>query len=170
MGNTFNERGDELGTEAEAPQKPRVGFCRKAAAQVLKRADISDPPVDLNRVANNLGIELRKARLPRGLDARLRLSAVGRVVEFAEDQAFVRVRFSIAHEIGHFVLGHAHTLDASWEPEANIFAGALLVPRTWLKKATRVPTAAEALARQFQVSRDVIFIACKDASLLNQLV
>jgi len=63
----------------------------------------------------------------------------------------VRQRFSIAHEIGHFVLGHSeidvdHGVEAIFgddadsydvgpdvEREANAFAIELLVPRAWAK-------------------------------------
>jgi Zn-dependent peptidase ImmA (M78 family) len=92
-----------------------------------------------------------------------------RVIQLATGQARVRQRFSLAHEIGHHLLGHRHGESELAERQANIFAGALLVPPTWLRRDVTSGMTAEALATRYDVSREVIFIALKDARLLKKL-
>jgi hypothetical protein len=153
---------------AERP-KVRRAHCRKAAEQLLKRTGVKEPPVPVEEIARKLGFHVRVEDLPRGVDARLRVSGGSRTIELASGQANVRHRFSIAHELGHVSLGHRHGETEVAEQEANAFAGALLVPRAWLKRdVERFSTVAD-LARRFGVSRDVIFIAAQEARLLERL-
>lgn len=107
--------------------------------------------------------------LPRGVDARLRVSGASRVIELASGQARVRHRFSTAHELGHTSLGHRHGETDVAEQEANAFAGALLVPQSWLRRDIDTFTTVTALAERYEVSRDVIFIAVQRARLLDRL-
>jgi Zn-dependent peptidase ImmA (M78 family) len=120
-------------------------------------------------MAGSLGFEVRTVDLPRGVDARLRISGASRVIELAAGQARVRHRFSVAHELGHSSLGHRHGETDGAEQEANAFASALLVPQSWLKRDLgSFPTVA-ALAERYDVSRDVVLIAAERARLLDRL-
>jgi Zn-dependent peptidase ImmA (M78 family) len=116
-----------------------------------------------------VGIELiTGVRLPRGLVACLRFHDERKLIEVAARQPLVRQRFSIAHELGHFCLGHSHQDDSRVaEQEANIFAGGLLVPRAWLKRDIKTIATVVTLAERYEVSREVMFIALKDARLLG---
>jgi hypothetical protein len=80
----------------------------------------------------------------------------------------VRARFTIAHELGHFFLGHegrrarnkdksvySSALQKIAETEANIFASYLLVPTDLAMNATT----AEEIASRFQVSIEAAEIA-----------
>jgi hypothetical protein len=149
--------------------KTRRAYCRKAAEQLLKRAGVQEPPVPVEDIARGLGFQIRIENLPRGVDARLRTSAAERVIELASGQARVRHRFSIAHELGHAALSHRHGETDVAEQEANAFAGALLVPRSWLKRDVDHLSAAADLAARYDVSRDVIFIAVQGGGLLDRL-
>jgi hypothetical protein len=147
----------------------RPAFCRKLAERTLARFGIVEPPVAVDRLAAKLGLLVRIVDLPRGVDARLRVRGDQRVIELATGQARVRQRFSLAHEIGHHLLGHRHGESELAERQANLFAGALLVPPTWLRRDVASGMTAEALATRYDVSREVIFIALKDARLLKKL-
>jgi len=147
----------------------RVALCRKAAEQLLKRRGISAPPVPVEEIAGALGFEVRVIDLPRGVDARLRTSGASRVIELAAGQAKVRLRFSIAHELGHATLGHHHDETDVAEQEANAFASCLLAPQAWLKRDIGTFTTVAALADRYKVSREVIFIAVQRARLLDRL-
>jgi hypothetical protein len=149
--------------------KVRRAHCRKAAEQLLKRSGVKEPPVPVDEIAPMLGFEVRVEDLPRGVDARLRLVRGSRIIELASGQARVRHRFSIAHELGHATLGHHHGETDVAEQEANAFAGALLVPRTWLKRDVESFRGVEDLARRYEVSRDVLIIAAQGARLLERL-
>lgn len=44
-----------------------------------------------------------------------------------------RIRFSLMHELGHFILGHTSTT-AEFEDEADVFASNILAPRVAIKR------------------------------------
>lgn len=165
----FDEWAEE--EERRGPVEPRgdvrAAYCRKVAQTLLKRAGVKEPPVPVEVLAAKAGLNIVKADLPRGVDATLR--PVEGVIEVARDQAGVRRRFSIAHELGHHCLGHAHGDSSVAESQANIFAGALLAPGSWLRHDLPLYRTPDALAQRYQVSREVIFIALKDARLLNKI-
>ena len=161
-----DDGGGRAGVERE---DPRPAFCRKLAERTLERFGIVAAPVPVDRLAAKLGINVRITELPRGVDARLRQRGEEIIIELASGQAWVRHRFSLAHELGHHLLGHRHGESDLAEKQANIFAGALLVPPSWLRKDVASGMTAEALASRYDVSREVIFIAVKDAGLLKKL-
>lgn len=65
------------------------------------------------------------------------------VIFYNQDEADYRVRFSIAHEYGHYCLGHEMNLKQTnpkyqkQEVEANCFAAQLLMPEQLLRVAQR---------------------------------
>jgi hypothetical protein len=162
---------EEEGWGRLGPERPKVrrAHCRKAAEQLLKRSGVKEPPVPVDQIARTLGFDIRTEDLPQGVDARLRISGASRVIELASGQARVRHRFSIAHELGHASLGHRHGETDVAEQEANAFAGALLVPRAWLRRDVDTVKTVPGLAGRYEVSRDVVFIAAQGASLLKRL-
>ena len=147
----------------------RASLCSKAAEQLLKRCEVEGPPAPVDRIAKRLGFGVVIVDLPNGVDARLRVSGENRSIELATGQARVRHRFSIAHELGHAILGHRHDETEVAEQEANAFAGALLVPRAWLKDDIDTFTTVSTLSERYEVSKDVIFIATQRARLLDRL-
>lgn len=144
----------------------RVAFCRKMADKVLADHAVKAPPVPVERIASTLGFEIREAVLPRGVDARLREIGGERVIEIASGQHVHRQRFSIAHELGHFVLRHHDMTTAVAESEANRFAGALLAPGRWLAPDYRRGLKMDVLVARYDVSREVLFIALKNARVI----
>ncbi len=163
------DEDDRRGGGGVEREDARPAFCRKLAEKTLARFGIVDAPVPVDRLAAKLGILVRIADLPRGVDARLRLRGQQTLIELASGQARVRHRFSLAHELGHHLLGHRHGESGLAERQANVFAGALLVPPMWLRRDVASGMTAEALATRYDVSREVIFIAVKDARLLKKL-
>jgi hypothetical protein len=148
-------------------QRARLGHCRRAAEQLLKRCQISEPSVSIQRIAEQLAIGIDFVSLPRGVAACVRLRGDTKVIEVNERDPRVRQRFSAAHEIGHICLGHAHDDGRVSEREADIFAGALLIPRRWLKADVRTISSVAALSRRYQVSDAAMIIALTEASLLG---
>jgi Zn-dependent peptidase ImmA (M78 family) len=157
----------------------RAGFARQRARKVLKDCGITAPWVDLERIVAHLGYEYHVVDFPDGVDALVVTTVDGRKIAGVNARHHVhRQRFSLAHEIGHRLLGH----DMSYyrvpisidkppevidhrresrvlESEANIFAGELLVPLELLKKAYRDAPDLEKLSRIFRVSTQVISVA-----------
>lgn len=155
------ERGAVAPTDARAP------FCRKAAEQLLRRAGVNAPPVPVVAIAEMLGFAVERKVLTRGLDARAVLAQDMKVIELDAQASNARQRFSVAHELGHFCLGHVHEDGQMAERQANVFAGALLVPAKWLRRDVKTLTTIAALAQRYEVSRDVMTIAVSDAKLLG---
>ena len=156
----------------------RVGWARNQARKVLNRLEIAEPPVDIAQVAKQLGIKL----VDRGFD-----SHISSLLLVKGDKSIIcvnkmhhahRRRFSIAHEIGHFVLhkdeapyfdspkdyevyfraNTAESPDVLKEIEANQFAAELLMPLAMIRNdlsKTPPPTASE-LAKKYKVSEQAM--------------
>jgi Zn-dependent peptidase ImmA (M78 family) len=127
-----------------------VRYARNEAAQVLQRCRQSSAPVDVEGVARQLGLQV--VEKPLGGASGLLITGEGRALICVNSvgETRQRQRFTIAHEIGHFVLRHqfekgehvhvdrgnfisARNARASAgvdlkEIEANQFAAALLMP------------------------------------------
>ena len=151
----------------DAQRDLRVSYCRKLAQTVLKRAGLKQPPMPVHGLAQAQGFTVLESDLPRGVDALIAPDEAR--IEVAGGQSPVRHRFSIAHELGHHFLGHAHGDSSVAEQQSNIFAGALLVPGPWLRRDLSIYSGPDALAARYIVSREVIFIALKDARLLHKI-
>jgi Zn-dependent peptidase ImmA (M78 family) len=153
---------------SSGPSELRQNACRKAAHELLARVKVGVPAeIDLEVLAYSAG---RLLIDEGGLE-----TAEGRLVAAPNLGGSIRVkaglhhgrkRFTVAHEIGHFVL-HPHEShdrqhmkrdfaiwhDASEEAEANIFAAELLMPEFLFKPRSRgrVPSIAllDSLADEF---------------------
>ena len=94
-------------------------------------------------------------------------------------------RFSIGHEIGHYLLhpddfvfsAHEDPENEQYsedpatelEREANYFSSVLLVPPRWLRKDVDAGFMPVEMANRYQVSQEVIFIALDQHRLLNRI-
>ena len=130
-------------------------------------------PVDVERIVRQRGgsVEVRFEgyRDPESLH----VAEDGSFTVFVpSNTSMVRDRFTIAHELGHFVLHHDHEANspASFqrygrsrrETEANAFAGALLMPADLFKDAwRRLDGNLWAVAREFQVSQSAADVRCQ---------
>ena len=122
------------------------------ADQILDRYQAGDLPVRVESIAKQLGLEVRRQKLEdSNLSAFLYREGNRSIIGVNASHAEVRQRFSIAHEIGHFLL-HSESLhydrsvqaqvflrDAKasegvyqQEIEANAFAACLLMPRQFV--------------------------------------
>jgi Zn-dependent peptidase ImmA (M78 family) len=142
---------------------------------LLAQHDQTRPPIRIERVAKELGVELRSGDLNdvSGVLVRQGNSAI---VATNNTQSAQRQRFTIAHELGHFLLheGITNHVDRSYrvnfrsaesseatnveEIEANYFAASILMPKHMLDaQSAELALDNDAmvgdLAKQFQVSR-----------------
>ena len=154
-----------------------------AARELLDRCDISDPPVDLSDITDDLRVPLIYWRFPDALSALIVEVEDGEfVIGVNEDQHPNRRRFSIAHELGHAVLRHQagyylEFFDSDLgeppnyrypdEREANAFAAALLMDERWLREdwasGMRNPNA---LATRYCVSPEAMSFRLKNLRLV----
>lgn len=147
------------------PDKPRYSTITRKAYQLLAELGISKFPVDPFEIIDELDNcyiagwdDLRKTfnisdpynLKQRGLDAEttIRRGTSDYLIVYDDTVTYLpRVRFTLAHEIGHIVLGHLTEFEGTsiqsglpvsskkvLETEADAFAAELLAPRTILRR------------------------------------
>lgn len=143
----------------------------RAAERILAARWDGKLPVDVHAIASRMGLEVRSG----ALEESGRIELIGqrpRITVNASD-AWVRQRFTVAHELGHWTLGHlrhgqrlfrdapdSFTLAAGGqEREANAFATAILMPADSLRYVMQEGLAEtlEGLARMFDVSQAAVY-------------
>lgn len=153
------------------------------AEALLKNIGITRPPVNVERVADHLGIQIANEPFDDDLSGVLIRKPGGAVIAVNKAHSLVRKRYSIAHEIGHYCLRHvgdifvdkvvlnkrdgrsSYGIDRK-EIEANTFAAALLMPEHMIEKAVlalvsdkpaiSLPQLTADLATRFHVSQQAM--------------
>ena len=162
---------------------------RKQVSELLKDNRVTRSPVPVERIAQNLGIEVRFEAAEDDLSGALIRKPKGRVVIGVNSAHHSnRQRFTIAHEIGHFILHKGMKLhvdedfrinlrDGSVNDEeidANAFAAELLMPTEFIgrdiQKLGRIDQqGVERLARRYQVSSRAMEIRLTNLGLTTPL-
>lgn len=142
---------------------------------LLDQYDQREPPVRIERITKNLGIEIRSGDLG-DVSGMIVRSGGGAIIGVNSTQVRQRQRFTIAHELGHFLLheGLTNHVDHNYrinyrskesskatnvdEIEANFFAASILMPKRFLDElsayeALDSDSDVAELARGFDVSR-----------------
>lgn len=161
------------------------------AERILAEYGLHSPPISVERVAARLGIQVERTMFGDDVSGVLVIEDGRGVIGVNASHAPARQRFTIAHEIGHYVLhrdelpvfidkqlrqylavfrnGESATGEQHREREANGFAAALLMPAGLLRdEVARLrldledEEAVGALATRFNVSRRAM-----DLRLLN---
>ena len=126
-----------------------IAIARAAARKISKDAQAA-LPVDVEALVGWKGLRLESDKeWPVELCARYYPEE--RLIVVNGDHIRERQRFSVSHELGHFVLGHeaveldhflasiygdeneTFIVEGDLEKEANAFAAELLMPRQWVK-------------------------------------
>lgn len=153
----------------ERSTTPKPATPARAAAAMLAKHWDGQLPVDPHRIAASLGIRV----VPRGGPGDADYAYSGYfdnsgeqpVIEYNMSEALVRQRFTLAHELGHYALGHASSprdtpanfntgVSDKAERHANRFAADLLMPEKELRlllQSGRYKNVRE-FARAFQTS------------------
>jgi Zn-dependent peptidase ImmA (M78 family) len=151
--------------------------CRQRARQLLEELQIRDLPVDVEDIARRCGLEIEYISKGKGFNGQLLKEK--RVIQVQADHHHHRKRFTIAHEIGHYILDHnpvVCSLDERSlrdprkinEKQAQIFASELLMPEQWVKNyCSLMKSDFRAMARKFFVSDEAMFHRLQDANLLG---
>src|SRR5689334_21560848 len=116
---------------------------RRKAREVLKMVGVSAPPVNVNEIVKFLGFDVISFEFPDSISGVTFIEGRVKSIGVNQSHARTRQRFSIAHELGHYLSGHEaydhskiHVEDhPGWldpynrqENEANEFAAELLMP------------------------------------------
>jgi Zn-dependent peptidase ImmA (M78 family) len=133
--------------------RPRYALAKQLAEELLQRAGVTEPPVDPEALAAGLGIEVIMNTESFAHDTSVSGVLIRQngtaVIGVNADQSKQRQTFTIAHELGHFILhGDAVHEDRGYmfrdtdsstaehvpEVEANQFAQNLLMPLWMVEK------------------------------------
>ncbi len=117
----------------------------RQATRLLKLMTVAGPPVPIEQILTELPrVEIRRSP---GLRTSGRTEWAGNrwIILVAEDEAHVRQRYYMGHELAHVIyhpladlsLAATDTIDAvtRLEKSCEYFAACLLVPRLWIKQA-----------------------------------
>lgn len=149
--------------EARSPREiPEYKMAVEAAKRLHRENQIPGPPYELESLARKLGLEVVVGGF--GHEGLL----VGKRIEIPERLIPEAQRFSLAHEIGHFVLRHADER-SKVEGEANAFASELLIPRTELQTQIASNPSLRSLRHHFGVSKRAITYALMSAGALGRV-
>ena len=142
--------------------KPNRLRARSIAKKLLVKIGTTAPPVKLAPIIKNLNL----FAIPFNKNDFTNKNIFGFVsledgiLAYNDSDPTVRKRFSVAHEIGHLLLGHpgqggTFNLESKdpREVEANFFAAELLIPFDWIKTDLKEPEAnVKTLASKYWVS------------------
>lgn len=166
-----------------------------SATTLLGAHSIKNVPVPVEQLAAKLGMRILREPLDADVSGLLVTNSSGAVIIANEDDPPVRQRFTIAHEIGHFVLkhqfeegGHVHVDRGNYisqrgtrasqgvdprEIEANWFAASLLMPEelvreqvAQLKASVLFDQHVDVLSSKFNVSSQAMTIRLQHLRLL----
>lgn len=143
------------------PHSPiNVGGPRNIARKLLKDSGTIEIPVNLRTILNYLKTrhDLEVWRFPFDKIDGMLVTINGQpTIGFNPDTSWVRRRFTIAHEIGHLLLGSTcNNLDENTEAEANQFAAELLMPLAFLKVDFPKENDLEKLSSRYIVSKEAL--------------
>ena len=171
MGNNMQD-GAALGHwEIRSPSREFLNLSPEVRAGIDEC--LSEHPVKLGAIAKRLGVKVLLSTLPRGTSGQIEQKNGEFVIRINRHEAKYRQRFTLAHELAHYLL-HRDLIvaDGGWsenvllrsgqpakiEYEANRLASDLVIPSAQLAEATTdysgpmTSEVIEDLARRFGVS------------------
>jgi Zn-dependent peptidase ImmA (M78 family) len=143
---------------------------------ILEKLSIKEPPVPIEAVAKFFGIHIISyPKFPDSISGTIIKDDDLHAIGVNENHPRVRQRFTIAHELGHYIMGHDtnkildDTFDknSDQEKEANKFAGEILMPLKILKddiekQVYDIPT----LAKRYEVSEQAMSVRLIETHLI----
>jgi Zn-dependent peptidase ImmA (M78 family) len=136
----------------------RKKYIRLLVDDMLRDHDVREPQVPVISITKALGIEIQSENVEDRLSGFLvRNTASGKaVIGVNKGHSKARKRFTIAHELGHYLLHEGELVhfdaerpgfrvnlrsdgsDSDMEREANLFAAELLMPAKFLERDSRI--------------------------------
>jgi len=165
----------------EIQNKPRIGSARKVARQLLKDVGVSKLPIMVRDIINHIkkttDLSVYAWSFGDNTDGIQITHGDTATIGYNEDQHRHRQRFTVAHEIGHLLMGHTNgnsPFDLSSkkpeEIEANQLAAELLMPLSFLNKEIKNNNKnVDNLAQIFDVSKDAMWWRLRECNLISKL-
>lgn len=166
----FTDKAERLPALQPKYRIPGTGSARDTAEALLAAAGIAVPPVPVETLAEECGVRVLSWRFNDVDGLVIRLDG-GAVIGVNADHHGNRKRFTIAHELGHHLLGHDDSFHVdfagdlspaasgehpgyNWRHEraANDFAANLLMPAALVRAAAAQSGDVAKLAKKFHVS------------------
>jgi hypothetical protein len=139
-------------------ESPRLASARERARKLLTEHSANTIPIPVRAIVRREGLQVED---DVDLGPALRARLVNKAIQLRPGKEYLK-RFSLAHELGHWLFGTRHGDGDEAEREADAFAGELLVPGPRLLAALSKTTDVAELASLFQVSQTVMRIAAKN--------
>ena len=150
---------------------------RTKVKSILDKLNIVSAPIPIEKIANLFSLAIiYYPKFPNSVSGTIIKDDDFHAIGVNENHSKVRQRFTIAHELGHYIMGHDENtyLDDSFdkstdkEREANKFAGELLMPFEILKtdiekNVYNIPS----LAKRYEVSEQAMSIRLLETNLIN---
>jgi Zn-dependent peptidase ImmA (M78 family) len=142
--------------------------------------DRIDPPVNLSKILEQNNLKLAMASFKDSSVAGA-FDKEQKTIFLSKFDSPKRQMFTVAHELGHIILGHKKKFDVFYrqqthefngsddakdEKEANYFAASLLMPKELVQKFWEIHHDIELLAAYFGVSRSAAYWRLKNLRLI----
>lgn len=153
---------------------------QEKVVNLLRMCGVTEPPVDVEHIARELGFLVLPYDFPDDTAAVLFIEEDVKAIGVNRLHAPAQIRFSIAHELGHYLSGHEDFhhdsrilvdrrprhggVQAHQEREADRFAAALLMPAAMLSADLAGGRSVDAprLAARYGVTEQALWIRLLD--------
>lgn len=166
-------------------------YIEEKAERLLIDANCFSAPIDVRKCAEHLSIELQDLDLDHDVSGFIIIKKDSSTIGYNKANPAKRIRFTLAHELGHFMLhsddvplfidkterfnrdGNSSTGEIMREREANAFAAALLMPEKLVREQVETLKTADdnnyikELASKFGVSNQAMTIRLTNLGLLD---
>lgn len=153
--------------------RPNIASARMRARQLFEDANVDSIPLLLPKIIKHLESkhDLAVMSYPFGKNiSGILVTIEGKpTIGINSDEPLVRKRFTVAHEIGHFVMGHGSCdlcADSNEEREANQFAAELLMPPSLLRDDFKRESDIGELSKKYMVSMEALRYQLIDCGVL----
>lgn len=155
---------------------------REKAQSILKMAHITQAPVDVQVVAESLGFKVIPFAFPNQRKGMVVIEKDIKAIGINENHPKTLQRYTIAHELGHYLNGHGHYENQfiddetkyydhqfQQEREADLFAAELLMPKDFLEKdLAESGLDISKLTEKYEVSEQALWIRLTSLNLAEK--
>lgn len=162
-----------------------VGVIEEQTDSLLKLADIKEAPVDVHKIAKLLGFSVIESDFPDNYSGEIFIEGKVKSIGINKHHTINRQRFSLAHELGHYLNAHEyfdekgemlenaefdyHNPVHRQEQEADRFAASLLMPKKFLvRDLESIGLDIDKLTEKYQVSEQAMWIRLTTLKLLHK--
>lgn len=162
-----------------------AGIFEEQTDSLLRLASIKEAPVDVFQIARLLGFSIIESDFPDNYSGEIFIEGKVKSIGINKNHTLKRQRFSVAHELGHYLNAHEyfdedgkiledkefdyHNPIHRQEHEANLFASSLLMPKKFLvKDLESIGLEIDKLTEKYQVSEQAMWIRLTTLKLLHK--